>query len=184
MNRDAALALLEKQLKNRNLVRHCLAVESCMVALARDLGLGEQEVEVWSLAGLLHDLDYEQTADSPERHGRITVQILEELGVEERVRRGILAHAGNAPRDSALEKAIYAVDPITGLIVAAALMHPTKSLAGLDVPFVLKRFKEKRFAAGADRSQISACQELGYDLETFTGHCLKAMQGISSALGL
>jgi predicted hydrolase (HD superfamily) len=83
-----------------------------------------------------------------------------------------------------MDRALYSSDPVTGLIVASALMHPDKKLAGLDVDFVMRRFKEKRFAAGADRDQISACSELGLSLEEFLGVAIESMQGISDELGL
>jgi predicted hydrolase (HD superfamily) len=100
--------------------------------------------------------------------------------------KAIIAHAGHseAMPKTLLEKALYAVEPLTGLIVASALIHPTKKLSSINVKFVMKRFKEKRFGAGAERNQINSCQDFGLDLEEFIGLGLSAMQGISEELGL
>lgn len=95
-----------------------------------------------------------------------------------------MAHTGHTPVESKMDLALYAVDPLTGLIVAAALMHPTKKISNVDVKFVMKRFREKRFAAGADRDQIRKCEGLGLALEEFVGICLVAMQGVAEQLGL
>jgi putative nucleotidyltransferase with HDIG domain len=181
ISRDEAVELVEKHMSNRNLVKHVLAVESIMRELARRF---DQNVEVWGISGLLHDLDYEQTGELPEKHGYITLEILEGEDLPEEVRHAVLAHAGQVERESLLDKAIYCSDPVTGLIVASALMHPTKSLSGMDSDFVERRFNEKRFAAGADRDAISSCSELGIELHDFLELSLNAMNGISHQLGL
>jgi putative nucleotidyltransferase with HDIG domain len=175
------LELVHKNLSKRNLIKHTLAVEAIMRAMARRFGADE---EVWGLAGLLHDLDYEQTGASPERHGRMTLEMIEGLDVPKEARDAILAHAGHAARNSLMEMAICCVDPVTGLIVASALMHPSKSIAGLDADFVGKRFKEKRFAAGANREAIAGCTELGLELHEFIEISLNAMNSISGELEL
>ncbi len=182
MKRDEAIKLVEKHIKNKNLRKHMYAVEACMVALADRL---EGDRELWSLAGLLHDLDYERTADDPDNHGKITVDMLKEYAeFPPELHNAVLAHAGHKEPEGDFEISLFAVDPITGLIVAAALMHPEKKLSALDVPFIARRFKEKRFAAGADRNQITAAEKLGLDLEEFISICLEAMEGVSEALGL
>ncbi len=158
-----------------------LAVESIMKNLAERFN---EDEEVWSLAGLLHDLDYEKTFDAPEKHGYVTLEYLEGLDVPEEVHHAILAHTGHAECTSLMDKAIYCADPVTGLIVASALLHPTKSLAGMDAAFVGNRFKEKRFAAGANREAIARCSELGLELHEFLELSLDAMEGISQELGL
>jgi predicted hydrolase (HD superfamily) len=96
----------------------------------------------------------------------------------------ILAHCGHVPAESLLDKAIRCADPVTGLITAAGMMHPSKKLSAVDVPFLMKRFKEKRFAAGANRDQIAECQLLGLELEEFLGIALNSMQGVAEELGL
>ena len=138
LSRDEALQLVNEHLTKKNLVKHVLAVEAIMRVLARRF---EQNEEVWGLAGLLHDLDYERTGDTPERHGYITVEMLKEYDLPDGVGAAVLAHAGHVECTSLLDKAIYCVDPVTGLIVASALMHPTKSLAGVDGAFVGTGFK-------------------------------------------
>lgn len=181
ISREEAMELVEEHLSNKNLIKHVLAVEAIMRTLARRF---DRDEELWGLAGLLHDLDYEKTGDTPEKHGRVTLDILEGTDVPEEVKHAILAHAGQAERESLMDKAIYCSDPVTGLIVASALMHPTKSLSGMDTDFIGRRFKEKRFAAGADREAISTCSDLGIELQDFLQLSLNAMGGISQQLGL
>lgn len=181
MTRQDALALVQTHLKNKNLVKHCLAVEACMRGLAARLGF---DPETWGLAGLVHDLDYELTGMSAELHTVETAKILEGLGYDPAIIHAVQAHAGKAPCESPMDTAIYAADPLTGLIVAAALMHPTKKIENIDVAFVLRRYKEKSFAKGARREDIETCRNLGLELDAFIGVCLAAMQGISTELGL
>lgn len=181
MDRSQALGLMEQTIPNANLRKHMLACEACMRALAAHFG---EDAEAWGLAGLLHDLDYDRTANDFANHGKLTVEMLKDKGLSQDVLHAILAHPGHVEAVSKMDQALYAVDPTTGLLVAAALMHPTKKLGSVDVPFVIKRFKEKRFAAGANREQIQSCSGLGLGLEEFLGICLGAMQGIAGGLGL
>lgn len=181
MTREEALNLVNNHVKTKNLRKHMIAAEACMRALASRLQENEDE---WAMAGLLHDLDYDQTVTDFERHGVLTKEILQSLDVSSAMVDAIMAHAGKKPISSRMELALYAVDPLTGLIVAAALMHPTKKIANVDTGFVMNRFKEKRFAAGADRDQIRKGEEIGLSLEEFVGICLGAMQGVARELGL
>jgi putative nucleotidyltransferase with HDIG domain len=181
MDRDEALQLVRSHVNNKNLIKHMLATEAVMRRLARHFG---EDEALWGLTGLLHDLDYDQTADDFLRHGLVTAEILEEMGIDARIIDAIKAHPGHQEARTLMDKALYAVDPLTGLIVAATLMHPSKKLAQVDVPFVLNRFKEKRFAAGASREQIGSCQRLDLDLETFIGLALEGMQSVDVDLGL
>lgn len=181
MLREEALEFVRSKVKNDRLIKHMLAVEAVMRALAKRLG---EDVGIWGLAGLVHDLDYDETVKDPERHGKVGAAYLREMGVAEHITRAVESHAGHMPRESKMDKALYAVDPLTGLIVAAALMHPSKSLNEVTTEFVLNRFKEKRFAAGADRDQIRTCTDLGLELEEFVDIGLRAMQDISADLGL
>ena len=158
-----------------------LAVEAVMRELADHFN---QDVETWGLAGLLHDLDYEETVNDPDRHTLVTEKLLDEYNLSDEIITAIKCHNNKAPRDSLIGKAIYAADPVTGLIVAAALMHPDKKLKSLDVQFILRRFKEKRFAAGANRDQIKTCENLGLSLEQFLEISLQSMQNINKELGL
>jgi len=181
MNREEALELVKEKVSNRNLIKHMLATEVCMKEMAEHL---EEDKDKWALAGLLHDLDYDSTKDDFPRHGFESVEMLEGKELPEDILHSILSHTGSVERESVMDKALYAIDPLTGLIVAAALMHPSKKLENLDVDFIMRRFKEKRFAAGANREQIKTCSELGMELEEFIEICLKGMQSISDELGL
>lgn len=183
MEREEALRLVKQEVKTKNLIKHMLAVEAVMRRLAGELG---QDEALWGLAGLLHDLDYDQTVDRPEQHGLIGAQLLEEKGLPAELVRAVKAHNEilGVERQTLLDKALYAADPVTGLLVAAALIHPQKKLAALDLDFLLNRFKEKSFARGADREQIKSCCELGLTLERFLSLSLEAMQSIAADLGL
>lgn len=144
----------------------------------------DEDEEKWAVVGLIHDLDYDETADNPEMHGKVGAECLRGMEVEDDIVRAVESHVGYISRETPMERALYAADPLTGLIVAAALMHPSRSLGGVDTEFVMNRFKEKRFAAGANREQIRSCEELGLDLEEFVGIGLTSMQDISDDLGL
>ncbi len=183
MDREKLFKELKKRVKNKNLIKHMLATEAVMRALAERLG---EDVEKWGIVGLLHDIDYEETKDRPEEHSLIGAEILENMGLSEDIIYAVKVHnpIHNLPRNSKLDKALYAVDPLTGLIVACALITPEKKLSKIDTAFVLRRFKEKAFAKGANREQIKTCSELGLSLEEFIDIALRAMQGISGQLGL
>ncbi len=181
MNREEAFDLVQEHLKNKNLVKHSLAVEACMKALASRLN---HDVEKWGLAGILHDLDYEITEKSPERHTSETVKILEQKDVAPEIIHAIQAHAGVVECQSDMDWAIFSIDPLTGLIIAATLMHPSKKLKEVDLGFVKRRYKEKSFARGANREDIGRIENTGLELDEFISICLEAMQGIDDALGL
>jgi putative nucleotidyltransferase with HDIG domain len=182
MTKDEALALIRSNVPNKNLVKHMIACAACMKAVAQKLG---QDTEKWELAGLLHDLDVSETSEDFSRHGLVTVEKLRAMGFDdEEILDAILAHAEKKPLETTSERALFAVDPTTGFIVACALMHPTKTLAGLDLEFLKNRFKEKRFAAGASREQMASCESLGMSLDDFLVLCLEAMQGVAGELGL
>ncbi len=183
MLREEALILLKRNLKNANLFKHTLAVEACMKEIAKDKGVNK---EVYGLAGILHDLDYEQTKKTPCKHTLETAAILEKEGVRDDIIQAIKAHneACGGVCESQMDYALRAVDPTTGLIVAATLVLPDKKLKSLTVEFILKKFKSKSFAVGCDRNQIKSCEKLGYTIEDFFALCLKAMQRIDKELGL
>ncbi len=178
-----AVELLNKYIENENLKKHCFATQVSMEYLARKLGEDEKK---WSIAGLLHDIDYTETFNNPEQHGLVGSEILEKLGLPEDIVYAVKVHneMHNLPRKSLLDKVLYAVDPLTGLIVAAALIRPEKKLSVLDVPFLIKRFNEKSFAKGACREQIASCKDFAFSLEEFMGVVLEAMQSIDKKLGL
>ncbi|NMB26399.1 MAG: HDIG domain-containing protein [Firmicutes bacterium] len=181
MDRATALQVVKEHVQSKNLIKHMLAAEAIMRQLALHF---QEDVELWGLAGLVHDIDYAKTADEPERHALVGAEILESLGVESAIIQAVLGHADKGPRLTLMDKALYATDPLTGLLVAAALIHPDKRLASIDVGFVLNRFGEKSFARGADREAISSCADFGMELEDFIALGLRAMQGISGDLGL
>ncbi|OGC89778.1 MAG: phosphohydrolase [candidate division Zixibacteria bacterium RBG_16_53_22] len=181
MTREEALEWVKSEIKAPNLLKHIFAVEASSRRLAEHFG---ENPDYWAMAGLLHDLDYERTIHKPEKHTWLTAEWLKEKGFDEGLIYAVRAHAEAVPPKSKLDWTLFSVDPATGLVVAAALMHPSKSLAGLDVPFLMKRYKEKRFAAGARRESIAACSNLELSLEDFLGLVLDGMKRISDELGL
>lgn len=181
MKREEALELVKSMVPQENLVKHMLAAEAVMRALARKFGKDEEK---WGLAGLLHDVDYAETYDKPEVHALRSAEILREHGVDKEIIDAILGHNDKAERKSLMAKALYPVDPLTGFLVACALMTPDKKMKSVDVGFALRRFKEKSFAKGAKREQIMMCEEIGLKLEEFLEIGIKAMQEISEDLGL
>lgn len=180
MTRQEAYDLVVSMVSNKNLIKHMLACEACMRRLAKHFGENEEE---WGLVGLVHDLDYDATCNNPEKHTLIAEDILRTKGISEEHIKAIKGHCDQAERDTKMAKALYCVDPITGLIVAATLMHPEKKLAKIDKEFVLRRYKEKGFAKGANREQIAKCVDIGLSLEDFTQMCIEAMTGIAQDLG-
>ena len=183
MNRQEALESVKENVANENSVKHMLAAEAIMRALAKRLGEDEEE---WGLAGLLHDIDMELTEGDMNNHSRLGADLVREMGVSESIVRAILCHneAHGVPCETKLDKALFCVDPVTGLITASALVRPDKKLASVEAKSVRKRFKEKSFAAGANRENIAKCSELGIELDEFIEIGLKAMQGIAPELGL
>ncbi len=181
MDRDESVALLEEQVGNKNLRKHCLACEAIMRRLA---GRFDGDPEQWALCGLLHDIDYDEVGQDPERHAVVGAEILAEKGLNDEIIDAVKGHNDKAERESAMSKALYACDPASGFIVACALIHRDKKLAPLDLAFIKKRFKEKRFAANASREGMAACSELGLELDEFLTECLEAMKTISGPLGL
>jgi uncharacterized protein len=181
MNREQALQLVEQHLKNRNLVKHCLAVEACMRDFAVHFG---QDPEPWALAGLLHDLDYEYTVEKPAEHTEKTAEMLAACGLPGEIIHAIKAHNNRVEPISKMDLSLLTIDPASGFVIACALMHPERKLQALDLPFLKKRFKEKSFAKGASRAQMEGCVRLGLALDEFLLLCLGAMQKISAELGL
>jgi len=183
MTREEALNSVRANVENANLVKHMLATEAIMQALAKRLGEDEEE---WRLTGLLHDIDVELTNGDMNAHSKLGADLARELGASETMAHAILTHneAHDIPRETKLDKALFCADPLTGLIIAAALVRPDKKLAGVEAKSVRKRFKEKSFAAGANREQIALCSEVGLELDEFIELGLGAMKGIAEELGL
>jgi putative nucleotidyltransferase with HDIG domain len=184
MTREQALELVRKHIKNENMVKHCLASEAVMAALAEKLG---QDRDKWALAGLLHDLDVEMCNADLNVHGNESVKILSGLGVDPEIIDAIRMHnevPHGEKRSKMLQHALAAGETITGLITATALVYPDKKLASVKVKSITKRMKETAFARSVNRDIIRECEKLGIPLEEFAEISLKAMQGISGQLGL
>jgi putative nucleotidyltransferase with HDIG domain len=183
MQRKDALAIVREYVENENLVRHMLAVEAVMRFYAEKSG---EDVEKWGLVGLLHDFDWE-IHPTLEEHPQAGAPILRSRGVPEEIVRAILSHADHTgvPRQSLMERALYACDEITGLIVAVALVRPSRSLEDLKVKSVKKKWKDKSFAAGVDRDEVArAAEEFDVELWEHVGNVIAAMRTIAPELGL
>ncbi|MGW8161871.1 MAG: HDIG domain-containing metalloprotein [Desulfobulbales bacterium] len=183
ISREEALELLGKYIENQNLIKHCLATEAVMHALARLLN---ENVNKWGLAGLLHDLDVETQPDLAV-HTTETVQVLEQYGVDPEIIDAIRMHnekAHGQQRHTLFHHALAAGETVTGLVTATALVYPDRKLASVKPKSVRKRFKKKAFAKGADRDIIRECEQLGLDVNEFCDLALQAMQEISDELGL
>jgi putative nucleotidyltransferase with HDIG domain len=186
--RNEAWTLVNEYTKNQNLVRHMLAVEAAMRAYARKYG---EDEELWGVVGLVHDFDYERHPDlSVEGHPVVGARILRERGWPEEIIRAVLAHAGEytgVQPESLMEKTLVAVDELTGLLVAVALVRPSKDIRDVTkISSVRKKWKDRAFTAAVNREEIEqACEALGVDL--WTEHVplvLEAMKGIAAELGL
>ena len=183
MTREEALKVIRQNVKNENLVKHMLATEAIMRALARKLNQNEDE---WGMAGLLHDIDVELVNNNMEQHSRLASQLVKNMGVSDEIVHAILTHneAHGEPLQTMMDKALFCADPLTGLITAGALVRPDRKLAGVEAKSIRKRFKEKSFAAGASREQMSTCSNIGLELDAFIELGLEAMKGVAGDLGL
>lgn len=184
MNRKQAYNLIDKEVKNKNLIKHMLATEAIMQALARKLKKNEEK---WGITGLLHDLDFEKTKNNPKKHGLVTEEILQNEDIDLKIVEAIKTHNAETlgiERKSELDFALICAEQLTGLIVACALVRPDKKLASVKVDSILKKFREKNFAANIDRDLILKCEKIGFKLEDFIKIGLKAMQSVSGDLEL
>jgi len=181
-NREEVLGSIHTNVQDKNTIKHMLATEAIMWALARRLGEDEAE---WGITGLIHDIDMELVEGDVSSHSKLSADIAQELGASEAMAHAILCHneAHGVPRETKLDKALFCADPLSGLITAAALVRPDK-LSGLTAKSVMKRFREKSFAAGVNREQIAQCQEIGLELEEFISLGIEAMKGIAPQLEL
>ncbi len=174
INGDEARQLLHEYTQSESLIKHALAVEAAMRAYARKFGKDEEK---WGIAGLLHDFDYEQNPD-PRDHPRVGAAILEARGYPEDIIYAIKAHADHMhlPRESLMDKALFAVDELCGFLTAATLVRPEKKVAELPVKSVKKRLKDKAFAAAVSRDDIhQGTEQLGIDLDDHIQLCIEAM---------
>lgn len=184
--REKAWQVLNEYTKNPHLIAHALAVEAGMKAYARRFG---EDEERWAVVGLIHDFEYEQYPDlGPGGHPFKGAEIMREMGWDERLIRAVAAHAPEltgVTLDTNMEKAIYAVDELTGLISATALVRPSKSILDVKVSSVRKKWKDKAFAAGVKREDIEdGAAKLGIELSEHIGVVLEAMKAIAAELGL
>jgi uncharacterized protein len=182
--RDEAVELLNKYVKNERMLNHCYASEVVMRALAHRLGRDEDK---WGLTGLLHDLDVELVNADLKVHGIETEKILNEKGIEPEIVEAIVMHnefLTGKKRHTELQHALAAGETITGLIVATTLVYPDKKIASVKPKSIIKRMKEKAFAASVNRDNIMECDKIGIPLDEFTEICVNAMKGISGQLGL
>ena len=181
--REEAYQLLTEYNKSDSLIKHALAVEGVMRYFARKRGEDEEE---WGVIGLVHDLDYEQF---PEEHCHKSEEILKEKGWPEEYIRAVISHGwglcSEVEPQTELEKVLYAIDELTGLVVTTALVRPSKSVMDVKVKSVKKKWKDKRFAAGVDRSIIEkGAQMLGMELTDLLADTLAGMQEVAEAIGL
>ena len=182
-DRDQAWQIVCEFIKSENLRKHSLAVEACVAAYARKFGEDEGR---WSVTALLHDFDWEIHPEAPD-HPMKGEPILAERGIPEEIRRAILSHANysGVPRQSLLEKTLFACDELAGFITAVSYVKPGRSVFEVDAPSVRKKMKDKAFARSVNRQDIfDGAQELGVDLDEHIGFCVKAMQERAGELGL
>jgi putative nucleotidyltransferase with HDIG domain len=183
MTRDEALTLVREYVKNDNLIKHMLSVEAAMRFYAGKFG---EDVEKWAVTGLLHDFDWE-IHPTLEGHPLAGEPILRQRGVPEEIIRAVMSHADHSGviRQTRMEKSLYACDEVTGLITAVALVRPSRSLLDLEPSSVKKKWKDKAFAAGANREEIQkSAAEFGIELWEHIGNVITAMRGIAPELGL
>jgi len=181
--REEALALLRQYNKNESLIKHAMAVEGVMRYIARKRG---EDEEKWGVIGLIHDLDYEQF---PEQHCKKTEEILKENNWPEEYVRAVVSHGwgicSDVKPESDMEKVLYAIDELTGLVVTSALVRPSKSVMDMKAKSVKKKWKQKQFAAGVDRSIIEKGAEmLGVELSELITDTIMGMREVAEEIGL
>jgi putative nucleotidyltransferase with HDIG domain len=183
LTRKEAYGLLKKNLRTENLIKHSLAVEAILQEMAKKLG---EDVELWGLTGLLHDLDYDFTKNDPGRHSQITVKVLDDLLPIEAIN-AIKAHnyqyTAQIPQ-TYLDKSLIAADAVSGLVIAAALVMPSKKLVDVTPKTLIMKFKDKSFAAGCNRKRIELCEDMELELQMFLELSLNALKNIADELGL
>lgn len=184
MTRDEAWSLLTQHTSSPALLKHMLAVETVMRAYAHRFG---EDEDAWGLAGLLHDLDYERHPSREAGHPFIGVDVIRSRGASEMVCRAILSHAdySGVPRETRMEKALYAADELAGFVIAVALVKPSRSLGDVDPASVQKKMKDKAFARGVRREDIvRGAEDLGVPLDEHIAFVIQALRGIAPQLGL
>lgn len=181
ITRDEAIELIKQHVKNGNLLNHMIAVSAIMRSMAEHFG---EDVPLWETVGMLHDIDYEQTSDDFSRHGLVSAEIVEELLPEEGLR-AIKAHneMTGVKAESKMEVGLFAADALSGMIVAGALVRPTK-LQGMKAKSIRRRMKDKSFARRVSRENITRCEEIGIPMNDFLAMGIEAMQSVSEEIGL
>jgi putative nucleotidyltransferase with HDIG domain len=187
LTRQRALEIVKKHVTRKNLFNHILAVEAIMRAMAKEIG---EDEDFWAMAGLLHDADFDETFKDPANHGKRSIEILNEEApgeVPEEIIHAIKSHnyqyTGANP-ETKIDYALLAADAVSGLVVAAALITPTKKLADVKDESIGKRFKEKDFARNCNRENMLLCERVGIPKEKFFAIALHALQGISEEIGV
>jgi putative nucleotidyltransferase with HDIG domain len=181
MDREDALALCREKALKETTVRHLISVEGVMRSLARRFG---EDEELWALTGLFHDLDQDHTGDDAEGHAYMAAEWLREAGIDERVVNGVLAHAHERYRTDLMSKAVVHADAVAGLLVAAALVRPEKA-EGMKVSSVKKKLKEKAFAPGVNRAEITGVEgSIGVPLDEFIAVSIEGLQQVAPEIGL
>ena len=181
MERAAALELCRQKTLKETTVRHLVSVEGVMRSLARRFG---EDVELWGLTGMFHDLDQDVTGEDGVGHAEVAAGWLREAGVDERVVNGVLAHAFAEYRTDLMSKAVVHADAVAGLLVAAALVRPELAV-GMKVSSVKKKLKEKAFAPGVNREEVLGVEEgIGLPLDEFLGVAIEGLQEVAPEIGL
>jgi putative nucleotidyltransferase with HDIG domain len=181
MNRDEAVAFVREKAEKETTVRHLISVEGVMRRLARHFG---EDEDTWGLTGLFHDLDQDQTHEGPERHAHLAAEWLREAGVDDGIVNGVLAHAHEPYRTDRMSQAVVHADAVAGLLVAAALVRPEKA-NGMKVSSVRKKLKDKAFAPGVNREEITEAEDrLGLALEEFLALGIEGLQSVAAEIDL
>ena len=183
LSRTEALTLLNKYLKNKNLRKHSFAVEAILKGMAVKL---HEDEDIWALTGLLHDVDYEFTKENPEKHATMSADILKDMLPDEAtdaIKAHNYKHTMQIPQTS-LDKALIAADAVSGLIIATALVMPSKKISDVKLKTLLNKYKDKSFAAGCNRKRIDLCTDIGLELDSFLDLSLDALKNISNELEL
>ena len=185
-NRDEALELLRKYNKEESHIHHALAVEGTMRHFA---ALAGEDEDLWGVVGLLHDIDWEQTSATPERHCHVAPEMLREAGVDEDIIHAVVSHGygicSDVEPENAMERALFTIDELTGLIITAGLVRPSRSLADLELKSVKKKWKDKAFARGVNRDIIKeGAERMGMPLDTVIEETIKALRPIEKQIGM
>ncbi|MEM5813129.1 MAG: HDIG domain-containing protein [Candidatus Aenigmatarchaeota archaeon] len=183
LSREEAFNLIKEHIKDEKLIKHVLAVEAIMREVANVI---KEDENLFGIVGLLHDIDFEKTKENPELHGKVALEILNDL-ISDEAKHAILAHnfeRTNIEPNSKMDYALIASDAISGLIIACALILPSKKLEDVTTNFIANRFKQKDFARNCKRERIAFCKMLGLSEQEFFDISLRALKKIASELGL